>query len=89
MINNDRPANGQYVIKVKDHLDESRSHWFEDMTIVNGYDDEGAPITIMTGFIADQAALHGIMAKVRDMNLRLISVNQVEPDSPKSGPVSS
>jgi len=72
---------GDYTIKVRSHLDDKKSYWFEGMTITTDYDEEGRPITIFTGHLDDQAALHGVLAKIRDMNLPLISVNRILPDS--------
>ena len=60
-----------YEIRVKGHLDESWSEWFEGLTIT--YLDSGE--TVLRGEIVDQAALHGILSKVRDLNLPLIAVN--------------
>jgi hypothetical protein len=72
---------GEYVIKVKGHLDERKSYWFEGLTLTTGFDEDGRPITTFSGPLADQAALHGVLAKIRDMNLPLISVSQVTPGS--------
>ena len=72
---------GEYEIKVKGHLDERKSYWFEDLTITTGFSEHGTPITTLAGSLVDQAALHGLLAKIRDMNLPLISVNPVEADS--------
>ena len=72
---------GEYVIKVKGHLDERKSYWFEGLTITTGFDEDGRPITTFSGPLADQAALHGVLAKIRDMNLPLISVTQIKIDS--------
>jgi hypothetical protein len=65
----------EYVIKVGSHLDEKKRYWFEGMRMTTGYDEEGRPITTLIGRLADQAALQGVLAKIRDMNLILISVN--------------
>jgi len=72
---------GEYVIKVKGHLDERKSYWFEGLTITSGFDEDGLPLTTFCGPLADQAALHGVLAKIRDMNLPLISVSQTKPDA--------
>ena len=72
---------GEYEIKVKGHLDERKSYWFEGLTLTAGFDEDGRPITTFSGPLADQAALHGVLAKIRDMNLPLISVSQIEPGS--------
>lgn len=71
------PGLGEYIIKVRSHLDDKKRYWFEGLTIEPGYDDEGRPVTTFTGHLADQAALQGLLAKIRDMNLTLISVNPV------------
>ena len=72
---------GDYEIVVKGHLDEQWSPWFEDLTITTGFGEDDAPITRFTGPIIDQAALHGVLGKIRDINMPLISVNQVEHGS--------
>jgi hypothetical protein len=69
---------GAYIITVRSHLDDKKSYWFEGLTMTTGYDEDGRPITTFTGHLADQAALHGVLAKIRDMNLPLISVSQLE-----------
>ena len=72
---------GEYVIKVKGHIDERKSYWFEGLTMTTGFDEDDRPITTFSGPLADQAALHGVLAKIRDMNLPLISVSQVKAGS--------
>lgn len=81
MNQSDCPRPGDYVIKVKGHLDERKSYWFEGLTMTTGFDDDGRPITTFCGPLADQAALHGVLAKIRDMNLPLISVSHVKAGS--------
>ena len=76
------PGPGEYVIRVKGHLGEESSYWFERLTIATSFDEDGRPITTLSGALSDQAALHGVLAKIRDMNLPLISVSQFEPDAP-------
>jgi hypothetical protein len=65
---------GTYEIVVQGHLDEQISYWFEGMTLTNGLDEGGAPITTLAGRFVDQAALHGVLATIRDLNLPLICV---------------
>lgn len=65
-----------YVIRIKGHLAPRWSEWFEGMTITHTEAGE----TILSGFIEDQSALHGLLAKVRDLNLPLLSVTRVEPE---------
>ena len=78
MNQTDYQGPGEYVIKVKGHLDERKSYWFEGLSLTTGFDEDDHPITTLSGPLADQAALHGVLAKIRDMNLPLISVSQVK-----------
>lgn len=71
-----RPAT--YQIKVQGHLDECWSAWFGGLTVT--YDERDD--TILTGPVADQAALHGLLKKVCDLALPLVSVNLVESQVP-------
>ena len=64
-----------FEIRLKGHLDTRWASWFEGMTII--LTEEGD--TVLAGPVADQAALHGLLKKVRDLGLLLISVNRVEP----------
>lgn len=70
---------GKYEIRVKGHIDDGWSHWFEEMRISMEYDEDNLPITVFTGVIQDQAALHGVIARIRDIHMPLISVNQIKP----------
>lgn len=80
---------GNYVIRVRSHLDDKKRYWFEGMAMTTGYDEDGRPITTLTGRLTDQAALQGVLARIRDMNLTLISVNplvsNVRSDSQETG----
>ena len=58
-------------IRIKSYLDENWSEWLEGLTITHIDQDE----TILTGVIKDQAALYGLVAKLRDLGVRLIAVN--------------
>ncbi len=63
-----------YRIKLKGHLDNKWSDWFEPMDIcIQGRD------TVLTGPVADQAALHGLLIRIRDLNLTLLSVEPTGP----------
>ena len=66
-----------YTIRVKGHLDQSWSAWFDGMTITN----EATGDTVISGPVADQAALHSLLVKVHNLNLILISVLRIETDS--------
>ena len=62
-----------YEIKVKGHLDTTLAGWFEDMTVSNLEDGDA----LLAGFLPDQAALQGILKRISDLGLTLISVNAV------------
>ncbi len=64
-----------YQIRLKDHLGDQWTDWFEGLTITL---EEGGD-TLLTGSVIDQAALHGLLKKVRDLGLTLISVCPIEP----------
>ena len=66
---------GWYEIRVKGHLDTRWAAWFDGLAIARGSDGT----TIIHGPVADQAALHGFLQKIRDLGLPLISVNHVAP----------
>jgi hypothetical protein len=66
-----------YEIRLKGHLEARWEQWFDGLTIT--LEENGN--TLLSGLLADQAALHGILKKVRDLSLTLLSVNTVEPDT--------
>jgi len=61
-------------IRVQGQIDEHWSEWFEGLTVTPT--EEGD--TLLTGVVVDQAALHGLLTKVRDLELSLLSVNAAE-----------
>ena len=63
-----------YEIRVKGHLDETWADWFDGMTITHEYNGE----TRLNGSLPDQAALHGVLNRLRNLGVQLISVNPVE-----------
>jgi hypothetical protein len=65
-----------YEIKLQGHLDSTWSEWFYDMAIT--HDKDG--ISTICGPLPDQAVLHSVLERIRDMNLLLISVNQIVSD---------
>jgi hypothetical protein len=67
-----------YQIKVRGRLDARWSDWLSGMAITCEIGNDGLPVTAMTGAVADQAALRGILCKLWDLNLVLISVTPVE-----------
>jgi len=67
-------------ITVKKRIDFNWSEWFEGLTIRHTDRDE----TILTGTVTDQAALYGLLTKLRNLGLSLVSVNSVEVESTSS-----
>ena len=65
-----------YQIRVKGHLGRHWTKWFDGLSIT--LEENGD--TLLTGSVVDQAALHGLLKKVRDLGMPLISVNSVGPD---------
>ena len=74
----DQQNPGRYEIRVKGHLDSRWATWFDGLTLTH----ESDGTTLIHGPVADQAALHGLLQKVRDVGLPLVSVTQVEPGQP-------
>ncbi len=69
-----------YEITVQGQLDQSWSKWFEGMTLTTVEEsDGGVGYTMLSGQVVDQSALHGLLNKIRDLNIVLISVCCVDP----------
>jgi hypothetical protein len=64
-----------YQIRIKGHLGQQWINWFEGLTITREEDGN----TLLQGLVIDQAALHGILKKVRDLGMPLLSVNSLVP----------
>ena len=64
-----------YQIRIKGHLSHQWTDWFEGLTIT--LEDNG--VTLLRGLVVDQAALYGLLRKVRDLGLPLLAVNRVYP----------
>lgn len=67
-----------YQIKIFGNFDQGWSRWFNGMVISMEEDSQGNQITSLTGRITDQAKLRGLMNKIWDLNLTVISLNQLE-----------
>jgi hypothetical protein len=65
-----RPLPSRYQLRVDGHLDTHWAAWFDDLTLTRH--DDGT--TALTGLVQDQSQLHGLLAKVRDLGLTLISI---------------
>ena len=72
-----------YEIKIKGHFDPPWSDWFAGLELTQ-LDEK---VTLLSGFLTDQAALHGVLRRIRDLNLTLISVTSISPslDSSRKG----
>ena len=75
-VNEYPDGTGRYEIRLKGHLDARWSDWFGGLTITL---EEGGD-TLLSGPVIDQAALHGLLKKVRDLGMPLVSVSPLEPD---------
>ena len=78
-IDADQHEAGRYEIRLKGHLDGRWAAWFDGLSLSR----ESDGTTILRGPIPDQAALHGLLQKVRDTGLPLVSVICLEPDPAK------
>ena len=69
----------RYEIRLKGHLNARWAAWFDGLSLTR----ENDGTTTIHGLVPDQAALHGLLAKVRDLGLPLVSVTHFEPEYPK------
>jgi hypothetical protein len=68
-----------YEFRVEGHLDDHWSAWLGDLTITRHHDGTST----LTGPVADQAQLHGVLARLRDIGATLLSLNAVEDSAPR------
>lgn len=68
-----------YQIRVRNPIRSEWTCWFNDLTISPAGGDEA----LLSGMLVDQAALHGVLAKIRDLNLELVSIQRVEGNNPQ------
>jgi hypothetical protein len=69
-------ASVHYEIRIQGLLDQRWSFWFDGLTVANEPD---SVTTVIAGPVADQAALHGLLGKIRDLGLPLLSVRHIDP----------
>jgi hypothetical protein len=84
----DRPEAPCYEIRLAGHLDAHWVTWFDGLAVIQ----QGDGTTVIRGSVADQSALHGLLQRVRDLGLPLVSVTRVdtgEPDLPPTTPPAS
>jgi len=75
------PEAGRYEIRLAGHLDAHWTAWFDGLTVTQQIDGT----TVISGPVADQAALHGFIQRIRDLGLSLLSVNRTENPPPSEG----
>lgn len=68
-----------YRIRVKNHLGSDWEHWFDGFTITH----HNGGVTVLTGEVVDQSALYGLLQKLQNLNVALLSIQQVENDDPE------
>ncbi len=68
------PGSGRYEIRVKEHLDQRWAEWFDGLTLTRHSDGT----TLLEGSLADQTALHGVLHKIRDLALTIISIQLID-----------
>ena len=76
----DGPQAGRYVIRLTGHLDAHWTAWFDGLAVSN----QGDGTTVISGPIPDQAALHGVLQRVRDLGLPLVSVFRIDGEQPET-----
>lgn len=72
-----RQAPARYTLRIDEHLDDHWSAWLGDLTLTHERDGT----TSLSGPVADQAELHGLLMKVRDLGVTLLSVAVIDPSS--------
>lgn len=72
---------GWFEIRIRDHVDLEWSEHFAGMRITH----EGEGVTVLAGLIADQASLHGLLARIRDLGLPLLSLQRLGDRDPSTG----
>jgi hypothetical protein len=78
----DRPEAPCYEIRLAGHLDAHWVTWFDGLAVIQ----QGDGTTVIRGSVADQSALHGLLQRVRDLGLPLVSVTRVDTDEPDLPP---
>ncbi len=72
-----------YSIEIEGHLPVDWSDWFEGFALTSTRNALGNPVTILTGRVADQSMLHGILARIRDLGLPLVSLSRTTDENPE------
>lgn len=67
-----------YRIKVSGHLDRHWISWLEPLEITTEHDGNGHPVTVLTGPVGDSSEMRGLLTKIWDLNMELISLKQID-----------
>ena len=78
-------AQDRYLVRVQGWIGERWAHWFDGTTMTYEGTEDNSPITILTVTVVDQAALRGLLNKIWDLNLTLISVSRMGIDPQLEG----
>ena len=70
-----------FVIRIQGLLSSEYASWFEDAQIASGEQADGQVVTILSGEVADQAALHGLLNRIRDLGLTLLTIDTSVKDN--------
>jgi hypothetical protein len=68
----------RYEIRLKGHLDDRWAVRFGGMRVTRHHDSDGYPVTILSGPVIDQSALHGMLAVIRDIGIPVVSITQIK-----------
>jgi hypothetical protein len=75
-----RDGSGRYEVRVKGHLDGRWAAWFEGFSLTHA----GDGTSVLAGFVVDQAALHGVLRKLGDVGLLIVSVTRADAAQPST-----
>ena len=70
-----------YEIQVSSRIDPERAAWLGNFSMTVNVTQDGSAVTILSGMVSDQAALFGILNRIRDLGLRLISVKEIQAET--------
>jgi len=70
----------EYKIEIQGRLEDRWSGWFDDMNISVMSETDGPTVTVLSGLVTDQAALHGLLNRIRDLSIPLLSVKLMNSD---------
>ncbi len=78
MVSSDSARPDYYEIRIAGRLDEGWALWFDSLQVTTKTTAESTTLTLLSGPVADQAALFGLLGRVRDLGLVLLSVNRIQ-----------